>query len=1321
MGPLNRLCRSSGDGDAFRVVKINCGFDHHGYGGNLTTTTKYNLVTFLPKALFEQYRRVANIYFTVAAALSLTTFSPVRPWTTWTPLAIVLGISLIKEAIEDYKRYKADKEMNSRVVHVLDHATGAFEQRRWLDVVVGDIVRIDRNEFIPADLLLLSSETEEGTCYIETMNLDGETNLKIKTALDQTKELTSDTVQGFRAEVHCEGPNAKLYQFSGNLVMHPAGMKEVTIPLSASMILLRGCSLRNTDHVFGAVIFAGHDTKVFQNATSPPSKRSSIEHVVDKIIILMFAVLFLMCLITAIVFAVWTRDKYPAHWYLRPSLEELQYQPSNAAVTAVISFLVAFVLYGYLIPISLYVSLEIVKVVQSMVFIAFDRDMYHADSDTPAMARTSNLNEDLGMVNTVLSDKTGTLTRNVMEFFKCSIAGTSYGAGITEIERSNAARHGKVLPSNDNPNAAKHRERFFNFYDNRMMEGAWTQSADAPSIELFLRLLAICHTVIPEGPADPTAIKYEAESPDEAALVVAAKALGFFFFKRTSTTVTVRETTSRGTHDVEYEVLNVIEFSSFRRRMSVIVRDSSRRIIMFCKGADSVIYELLDPDHGPNKQLKAATSAHTSEYGSAGLRTLCLSYTELDPDFYDDWNMRYVAAKTVLDSKEREEKLGDLAKQVECKLRLLGCTAIEDKLQEGVPQCIKKLAEAGIRLWVLTGDKMETAINIGYACSLITEEMRQFVVQVPDQEHEGEGARPDADKTQHGAPPPRTATRISAELEAAKQANEVVEEQLRAALHEVQAMGTVSSKEDGAEARSSGAVGPRPAVLVIDGNALQYALSGRLSSLFLEVGLRCQAVVCCRVSPLQKAQVTGLVKSHGDVTLAIGDGANDVGMIQQAHIGVGISGQEGMQAVMASDFAIAQFRFLTPLLLVHGRWSYKRIARMICFFFYKNLLFGVTIFAYNAFTNFSGQYIYNDVYMTLFNVIFTALTPIVIGIFDRDVDRELGLKYPALYRQGQKNTYFNFWAITGWLATSLLQCAIIMVLVLVGCYPTMIDREGGDPFTMYEVGVLMFSIIIVTVHFQVAMVEEQFTWIHHFSLWASTLIWWVFLICFNYFPLWLSADLYYLFIGVVGASPQYWLMVLLVPVACLLPDFFFRSVRRHIFPSEHQLVQEEQVKLMREGKRNKSGVALPTQPAGTSGLVLHLFDRSKQHNTGFVPPYDPQSRYYNFVATETTGKPSEALQPTSIRNPVLTHLDQEMTKVTGNPYREKRTSSMLASQPQSAGGDGINGTTVMSPPGVPGAILTGGSNVTVPLQQVENPLNTSQDAAIMATYVAAMR
>ncbi|KAF5839585.1 HAD-like domain-containing protein [Dunaliella salina] len=344
------------------------------------------------------------------------------------------------------------------------------------------------------------------------------------------------------------------------------------------------------------------------------------------------------------------------------------------------------------------------------------------------------------------------------------------------------------------------------------------------------------------------------------------------------------------------------------------------------------------------------------EYGSAGLRTLCLSYAELDPAFYAQWQTQFMQAKTSM--QDRDEKVAAVAELIEKNLQLLGCTAIEDKLQEGVPQCIKQLACAGVKLWVLTGDKMETAINIAFACSLITEEMQQF----------------EAD-----------------ELEAAgrvEEADMLCNSRIQQQLAKVEA---TMSEQEGSCLQYA---------LVIDGKALSYALSDKLAPTFLKVGVKCLAVVCCRVSPLQKAQVTMLVSKAGDVTLAIGDGANDVGMIQAAHLGVGISGQEGMQAVMSSDFAIAQFRFLTILLLVHGRLSYFRLSRMICFFLYKNLMFGVTIFIFNAFALFSGQFMYNDFYMTLFNILFTSLMPLAIGIFDRDVDRKKCIKYPSMYKQG---------------------------------------------------------------------------------------------------------------------------------------------------------------------------------------------------------------------------------------------------------------------------------------------------------------------------------
>ncbi|KAF5839584.1 hypothetical protein DUNSADRAFT_459 [Dunaliella salina] len=390
--------------------------------------------------------------------------------------------------------------------------------------------------------------------------------------------------------------------------------------------------------------------------------------------------------------------------------------------------------------------------------------------------------------------------------------------------------------------------------------------------------------------------------------------------------------------------------------MSIIVRDNNGRIIIFTKGADSVIYERLSPNNPQNAKLKGVTTQHMEEYGSAGLRTLCLSYAELDPAFYAQWQTQFMQAKTSM--QDRDEKVAAVAELIEKNLQLLGCTAIEDKLQEGVPQCIKQLACAGVKLWVLTGDKMETAINIAFACSLITEEMQQF----------------EAD-----------------ELEAAgrvEEADMLCNSRIQQQLAKVEA---TMSEQEGSCLQYA---------LVIDGKALSYALSDKLAPTFLKVGVKCLAVVCCRVSPLQKAQVTMLVSKAGDVTLAIGDGANDVGMIQAAHLGVGISGQEGMQAVMSSDFAIAQFRFLTILLLVHGRLSYFRLSRMICFFLYKNLMFGVTIFIFNAFALFSGQFMYNDFYMTLFNILFTSLMPLAIGIFDRDVDRKKCIKYPSMYKQG---------------------------------------------------------------------------------------------------------------------------------------------------------------------------------------------------------------------------------------------------------------------------------------------------------------------------------
>ena len=834
------------------------------YVDNHVSTAKYNVITFLPKFLFEQFSKFANVFFLFTAVLQqIPGLSPTNQYTTIGPLIVVLMVSAGKEMVEDYRRKQADSALNNSKAKILRGSN--FEETKWINISVGDIVRVESEEPFPADIVILASSEPEGLCYIETANLDGETNLKIKQALPETSSIVSPTeLSRLGGRIRSEQPNSSLYTYEATLTLQ-AGGGEKELPLNPEQLLLRGATLRNTPWIHGVVVFTGHETKLMRNATAAPIKRTRVEKQLNYLVLALVGILLVLsviCTVGGLVYRATRQDQIP---YLE--LESLG--SAGVVVSTIFKDLVTYwVLFASLVPISLFVTLELVKYWHA-ILINDDLDIYYDKTDTPANCRTSSLVEELGMVGYVFSDKTGTLTCNMMEFKQCTIAGIQYADDVPEDRRATVQDGVEV-----------------GIYDFKQLRENIKSHESAMAIRHFLSLLSTCHTVIPERDEEKGGkIKYQAASPDEGALVQGAMTLGYTFTARKPRAVVIEHEGQ----EFEYELLAICEFNSTRKRMSAIYRCPDGKIRCYCKGADTVILERLNDDNPHVEQ----TLLHLEEYASEGLRTLCLAMREIPEQEYQEWFAIFEQAQTTVGGN-RAEELDKAAELIEHDFYLLGATAIEDRLQDGVPETIHTLQQANIKVWVLTGDRQETAINIGMSSKLLSEDMMLLIVNE-------ENAAATRDNIQKKLDAIRNNTDASIEMDTL--------------------------------------------ALVIDGKSLTYALEKDMEKLFYDLAVMCKAVVCCRVSPLQKALVVKMVKKFSpEVLLAIGDGANDVSMIQAAHIGVGISGVEGLQAARSADISIAQFRYLRKLTLVHGAWSYQRVSKTILFSFYKNIALYMTQF-----------------------------------------------------------------------------------------------------------------------------------------------------------------------------------------------------------------------------------------------------------------------------------------------------------------------------------------------------------------------------------------
>ncbi|XP_024893022.1 phospholipid-transporting ATPase ID isoform X6 [Temnothorax curvispinosus] len=1075
------------------------------YANNYIKTSKYSVLTFLPLNLFEQFQRLANFYFLCLLVLQMIpAISSLTPITTAIPLIGVLTLTAVKDAYDDFQRHSNDSQVNNRKSRTLRGSN--LREEKWSQVQVGDVIRMENDQFVAADVLLLTTSEPNGLCYIETAELDGETNLKCRQCLPETAEMMEnhELIGQFDGEIVCETPNNLLNKFDGTLTWR--GKKYA---LDNDKIILRGCVLRNTQWCYGMVIFAGKDTKLMQNSGKTKFKRTSIDRLLNLLIIGIVFFLLSLCLFCMVGCGIWESlvGRYFQAYLPWDSL--VPSEPiTGATVIALLVFFSYSIVLNTVVPISLYVSVEVIRFVQSFL-INWDEEMYYAPTKTHAKARTTTLNEELGQIEYIFSDKTGTLTQNIMTFNKCSVAGKCYGDIIDEVTGEVIDLSETMPPLDFSFN--KDYEPDFKFYDPALLEAVRRENQDVHS---FFRLLALCHTVMPEDKHGK--IEYQAQSPDEAALVSAARNFGFVFKERSPNSITIEV---MGKKEI-YELLCILDFNNVRKRMSVILRKDGH-LRLYCKGADSVIYERLKKD---SDEIMAKTLDHLNKFAGEGLRTLCLSVRDLDESFFNNWKQRHQEA--ALSQENRDDKLDAIYEEIEKDMSLLGATAIEDKLQDGVPQTIANLSLAGIKLWVLTGDKQETAINIGYSCQLLTDDLTDvFVV---------DGTTYDGVETQ-----------LMRYLDTIKTAST---QQKRPTLSIVtfrwdkESSDTEynPSRDEQDEHEMENSTG---FAVVINGHSLVHALHPQLEHLFLEVSSQCKAVICCRVTPLQKAMVVELIKKNKSaVTLAIGDGANDVSMIKTAHIGVGISGQEGLQAVLASDYSIGQFRFLERLLLVHGRWSYYRMSKFLRYFFYKNFAFTLCHIWFAFFCGFSAQTVFDPMYISVYNLFYTSLPVLAVGIFDQDVNDKNSLMYPKLYAPGLQNLLFNKKEFC-WSALHGFYASCVLFLVPYGTYKDGVSPKGYVLSDHMLLGSVVATILVIVVTVQIALDTSYWTVFNHIMVWGS-LIWYFIL---DYFYNFVIGGSYVGSLTMAMSEATFWFTTVISCIILVIPvlswRFFFMDVR----------------------------------------------------------------------------------------------------------------------------------------------------------------------------------
>ena len=1176
------------------------------FKNNKINTRKYSWVTFIPHALLLQFARPANIYFLISAILQcIPKISPLSPLTALVPLVIVLSVSLIREAIEDYHRAKLDRQQNNE-------PTMAHRNNIWIETIsgdlqIGELVLVKQNQTFPADLILIDSELNEGICFIETGTLDGEKTLKQKESpkeiagqLNKNKEPSNSLNIG--GIVITDPPNQDLYLLSKIMKVRLNNRNEETISLSAKQLLLKGAKLKNTKWVIGIIVYVGHDCKIMKNAKDPVTKYSKLEKLMNKGLLIIFIFQAILCIIAAIL-----RGVYYHHNQLdkvdRKS-KGFGFTEDSYAIESILNYFTYMLLLNCLIPISLIITLEVVKLIQGS-FMRCDKYGYSHLRKKFLEPNSISLNEECGLVNYIFTDKTGTLTCNKMEFRYCVIGDVCYqymrGApNETTKKEVDFREQENIIPfkkydmykavTGENTELTGSSYKGFIIKSDKEPSVLLNLENSKDLIEHYWYALSLCHScsvqINEKGEEE-----YICVSPDSIELVKTAKFQGFHLSK--SETASIKKILL-GEYDEknnDIELLHLIEFSSDRKRETVIVKDRGL-IKLYCKGADSIIKARTSPN--TPEQILEQGEYYVDKFSKQGFRTLFISMKILSQNEYDIFAKEFKEASSSLENKE--ELITKVYEKVENNLYIIGATIVEDKLQENVAETIRDMRLANIKIWMLTGDKMDTAENIAKSCNLINEEI--FLFRLCGNKNSGfENAITSITEFQlrfrefKGRFNSMSKNRMFAILIDEKMLAKILPEDKKLSKSQKDLIKKIYGENKNNEENQDNNINDTDDEL-----------------LFMSIAQYATSVICCRVSPSQKSKVVLMMKRFNSkvVTLAIGDGGNDVPMIMESHIGVGIYGEEGMRAVQSSDYAIGEFQILRTLLLFHGRTNYIRNAECIMYFFYKNFCFTLLQFIYGFYCNFTGQTIIDDWFISCYNLLFTSLPLGAKALLDHDVKPSDGKivnkMLPFLYYENRNNPIFTMTKFILNLLKGAIHCCIIFFFVSY-LYQTDSINEKGQMGGLWFTSVNLYTCVLVVVSVDLIIFTRYHTYINFLIFFITSIIAYIlFVICVHYSTLFKSVGT----ISSVFSSSRFWMSFIFVCGTCGLIDYYLLGTRFIFNNSMSNILQ----RLINEKGELNQDYKLP-KPISDRMNMYKTFEQHKVHLENEKYKLPQNSEYIN--------------------------------------------------------------------------------------------------------------